>query len=716
MSKIRWTELAPGVWETKLGKPEGLTPLGIAGAAPKLEAIGRLGSGTLPFELDSILVEQQSDRWVLSIPLQASEKLYGTGLQFMRMNQRGRSRFLRVNSDPKQDTGETHAPVPLYISDLGYGLLVDSARIITMHLGSTVKRERSAASEHPAARDRNTDPAWKATPDSDQVDVILPREGARVVLFGGNQLDEIVQKYNLLCGGGVLPPKWGLGFWHRVPSLYTDQEVIQEAMEFRSKGFPCDVIGLEPGWHSRSYPVTYEWDQARFPKPEAFLCTLRELGLRVNLWEHPYISPESELYATMLPLSGTHTVWGGLAPDYTLAEAQEAYIRQHEREHVEIGVAGYKLDECDGSELTKYSWMFPAHASFPSGYDGEQMRQMYGLLFQRMTQDLYKRRNLRTYGLVRASGAGASSMPSVLYSDLYDHRQFVRALCNASFCGLLWTPEVRKADHDEDWVRRMQTVCFSPLAMLNAWGDGTKPWSYPEVAEIIRHYMRLRISLLPYLYTLFAIYRDEGMPPIRAMPLALSRYKEGTDQLLPDPSNPPLFNTSDAAYGSIRSDREWDDQYMLGEDLLVAPLFAGDTGRDVLLPPGVWYGLENGQRYEGGRVIQVESVLEQIPVFVREGAVLPMIPPMDRIPTSSQPTALHLVHFGQAPGECRLYDDDGESLGYEQGDFEWWHFKVSKSPEGKLAGVMHGANQTPASYERIHWHLGQAKLPEELLE
>jgi len=94
-------------------------------------------------------------------------------------------------------------------------------------------------------------------------------------------------------------------------------------------------------------------------------------------------SPDARIYAALEPLSGSHRVWGGLAPDYTLSEAQEVLKSQHAAEHLAVGVAGYKLDECDGSELTGASWMFPAHATFPSGRDGGQMRQVYGLLLQK---------------------------------------------------------------------------------------------------------------------------------------------------------------------------------------------------------------------------------------------------------------------------------------------------------------------------------------------
>ncbi|RKN79186.1 TIM-barrel domain-containing protein [Paenibacillus ginsengarvi] len=711
MSKQQWMPVAPGVWRLTVGSPQGLTPLSWIGASPRTEALERLPQNPPPFDFSEIGLDENGSRgFVLSFPLDAEEKLYGTGLQFMRMNQRGRTRYLRVNSDPKQDTGESHAPVPFYASDRGYGVLVDSAAIVTMHLGSTMKRGDARDGQ---VRDRNERKGWKATLVSPRAEIVLPADGADVYVFAGPTLGEAVCRYNLFCGGGALPPKWGLGFWHRVPTLYSDSEALEEALEFRKRDYPCDVVGLEPGWHSKSYPVTYEWDKTRFPDPARFVREMDEHGFRINLWEHPYVSPDSELYAELEPLSGSHTVWGGLAPDYTVPEAAALYKEQHDKRHVEIGVSGYKLDECDGSELTNNAWMFPAHAAFPSGHDGERMRQLYGLLFQKMTDDLFRSHNRRTYGLIRASNAAASPMPYVLYSDLYDHRQFIRALGNASFSGLLWTPEVRKAKSAEDWVRRMQSVCFSPLAMLNAWGDGTKPWSYSEVEPIIRHYIKLRMRLLPYLYTAFARYKEEGVPPFRAMPLVMSREEIARAEAGGTVAGEgDILNTTDAAYGK-RTSREWDDQYMVGDELLVAPLFEGESERNVLLPPGIWYGFETGDRYEGGRIVRVSADLAHIPVFVRDGAIIPTIPAAPRAPRKGETTPLQFVHFGTADGVGRLYDDDGETLDCERGAKGWWTAAVSRTPNGGYDARLSGPDDAAFAYGPVSWKLAQTSLPAE---
>src|SRR5690606_28940895 len=131
-------------------------------------------------------------------------------------------------------------------------------------------------------------------------------------------------------------------------------------------------------------------------------------------------------------------------------------------QHLSVGVSGYKIDETDGYD----TWLWPDVTRFPSGFSAEQIRQTYGLQIQKMTADWFRERNQRTYGLSRASNAGASALPYVIYNDYYNHRDFITALCNSSFIGVLWLLEARSSATSEEWLRRMQAVCLSPMAML----------------------------------------------------------------------------------------------------------------------------------------------------------------------------------------------------------------------------------------------------------
>src|SRR5689334_16581271 len=96
-----------------------------------------------------------------------------------------------------------------------------------------------------------------------------------------------------------MPPMWALGFWHRTRSLATASEVLAEVDEFQKRGFPLDVLGLEPGWQSRSYPGSMEWSPQRFPDAPGFMAQMTKRGLHVNLWENPYVAPGSDLYSRL---------------------------------------------------------------------------------------------------------------------------------------------------------------------------------------------------------------------------------------------------------------------------------------------------------------------------------------------------------------------------------------------------------------------------------
>ena len=649
---VKWTEVHPGVWKAVIGKPEAISLLKAAGVSAYEKGFASLPAAGFPLDRKLIVARQRDGKIYLRLPLQKEEKIFGFGLNFQTVNQRGRVLHLHVDHYGGKDNGRTHAPAPFYVSSSGYGVLVDAARYMTVYVGTAVRVD----SEHPPlVHDRNTDKGWEAQPYSDAVEVLVPAQGVEVYVFGGPSPMNAVQRYNLMNGGGCLPPKWGLGFTERMPTLSSQTDIVGEVKLFEQHDFPLDVIGVEPGWQSMAYPCTFEWDKSRFPDPAGFIKELSAHGVRANLWTNPYISPKASLYPAMKALSGSHTVWNGLVPDLSLPAARKLLKEHFLKEHINIGVSGYKIDEIDGYD----NWLWPDVATFPSGYSGEQMRQVYGLLAQRMTTGWFKEKNQRTYGLIRASNAGASSFPYVIYDDYYSHKDFITALVNSSFAGVLWTPEVRASKSAEEWVRRMQSVCFSPMAMLNAWADGTKPWSFPEVEGAVKEVASLRMQLIPYIYSVYAQYRFEGKPPFRAMNLV-----EGSETA------------------------ELKDQYMMGDNILVAPMFTGEKTRKVWLPAGKWYDFYTGELAGEHETITITPGLDKIPLFVRDGGIIPMMPAQRQAPKPGQVIPLIIRHYGSADGSFVLYDDDGVSYDYEKGAYSFVTLRVQRDGNGGLAGSL----------------------------
>ena len=634
-------ELLPGIWRFSFGQPEEITPVNTRHFPPALQELRSLVTvGECPVSVSAGISERGV---LLRIPVEPAESIYGLGLQLRSFRQNGLKKMLRVNADPAMDSGDSHAPVPFYVTTGGYGVLVDTARYATFYLGEKLRKENASLG-------------------GEEVLVEIPRAaGVNVYVFGGPTLRQAVQRYNLFSGGGPLLPRWGLGFWYRGDANYSQSNIVSLAREFRERQIPCDVLGLEPRWQTHAYSCSYVWAPS-FPSPAAMLEELSSLHYHLNLWEHAFVHPSSPIYRPLLPYAGDYQVWGGLVPDFLKPEARSIFADFHDREHVALGVSGYKADECDNSDFTG-NWSFPELSRFPSGADGEQMHSLFGLRYQDALDQAFEKRHQRTYGLVRSSGALAAPYPYVLYSDLYDHRQFVHGVAQAGFCGLLWTPEVRDSANPVELIRRLESVVFSPLAMVNAWYLHNPPWkqvnrqennagrfapNWEQIEARCRALLQLRMKFIPWLHAAFVRYHREGLPPFRAL-------------VMDYPDDP----------GS----RSVDDEYLMGDGLLVAPVIVpgadrahaaqpdavgpnGESRRSVYLPPGDWDDYWTGKSYQGSKRIEVDVPLERIPLFVKDGTILPEAQPTLHTddPESRNLTALV---FGDGHLRTTLYEDDG---------------------------------------------------------
>jgi alpha-glucosidase (family GH31 glycosyl hydrolase) len=556
---------------------------------------------------------------------------------------------------------------------------------------------RLAAKEKPPVVDRTTGGRqWQANPRSDSIEAVANASGLDMYVFAGPTPLDAIRRYNLLCGGGAMPPKWGLGFLTRVQTRYTAEQALADVAEFRKNGIPLDMLGLEPGWQSAAYPCSFEWDATRFPDPKKFLAEIEAQHLHVNLWFNPYVQPASPLAQKLMPYAGTHLVWNGIVPDYTMPAARDIFAGHLKRTVVDLGpaaVGGFKIDEVDGYD--RYLW--PDSAVFPSGRSGEQLRQTFGLLLQRTVYDVFHAQNRRTMGQVRGTNAGASRFPFVIYNDNYDFNDYITAVANSGFAGVLWSPEVRGSNSGEDMLRRTQAVCFSPLALYNGWASTQKLWTHDEVKDQIRDAIVLRLRLLPYFYTAFAQYHFDGTPVIRPMPLvsgSRNEVKEVAGQL--DATENPY------AAGQFR---EVKDQYLFGDDLLVAPIAAGVKSRKVVLPAGKWYDFYTGKLAGENQTIEVSPPLAQMPVFVRDGALIPLLAG-DRqwAPTTTEHVPLEVRHYGEANGTVAVYDDDGETFDYERGEFSWTTLRAAKDAEGRWQGTVAPATGgRPWHYSDVTW-------------
>lgn len=646
-----WREVQPGVWQATIGKHDKPTLTEAAGAKPR-SPMTALPRQALPFSLQEVKLESSRDGSAVQLPLAKGERIFGLGMQMSGCDRRGGIYHLRVDHY-ESGHDRLHAPTPMYISSRGYAVFFNTSRPIDVYVGVG---NRLDDPNLPKIRDRNTDKAWDAQPDSSKVEASVQGAGLEILVFEGPTPMDALRRYNLFCGGGAMPPMWALGFWHRMRSLASADEVLNEVGEFEKRGFPLDVLGLEPGWQTQSYPGSMEWDPERFGDPANFISRLRASGIEVNLWENPYVAKGTEYFKKLDRRFGSHTVWLGAVPDIYDPKAAKI-ARDFHQKRVNEGVGGYKIDEVDGFDV----WLWPDHARFPSGLGGLQMRQIYGVLWQRELDRLFRENGQRTFGLVRGSNGAATRFPFAIYSDTYNHRQYVTALTNSSTAGVLWCAEIRSADSPEEWVRRMQSACLAPIAQLNAWDSGKKPWSFPSVEATIRETMRLRESLVPYLYTAFAQYAFDGIPPVRPMCLV---------------------------DGGLET-----DQYFLGDDLLVAPIFTGEKSRKVRLPKGDWFDYQTGRRMGSDETIEIEPKLDQIPLFVRGGAAIPTWDGTLNV-AKSMKSDIVLRCYGSGLWRSAYYEDDGRTLAFEKGDFGFFRLE---SGEGSTSVRRVAGSRTEAA-------------------
>lgn len=563
------------------------------------------------------------------------EHFFGFGLQFHSLDQRGKLRNIKTNADPPADSGNAHAPDPFFYSTRGYAIFLNSYGY------------------------SNFDMCWS---DENEYTFSAPEKTLDYFFIYGPSFRRISELQTLLRGRLKMPAKWGLGFWYRMPSMWKSDLTVESAKEFRKRDIPCDVIGLEPKWQTHTYPCTYVWNKEYYPDPKGYVKWMRDNGFHVNLWEHEWVHEDAPFYNELKNknLLADKKSMGGAAPDFTFQETRDIFAKQHIAEHIEIGIDGYKLDECDGSDYTP-PWFYPDDTQFPCGLTGAQMHNLTGFLYSQAMHEMFEKLGLRTYFLLRASFAGGQAHPSCIYSDYYQLNQYIRAQATSGFSGFLWCPELRQAASDEEFIRRAQNMFFSPLAMINAWeGDESLlPWKRGEEPErIFREFAKLRMRLVPYIYSSLYQTHKTGLPVARAL---VMDYPDDT-----------------ATY-------EVDNQFMLGESMMVAPVEKG-TSREVYLPEGMWTDFWTDAVYEGGRKITCDVPLDRMPIFIKEGRVIPMAPAMSYV--GEKPVDEIELHVYPGDGSFTLFDDDGVTTKYLQGEYAAVPVQVSRNqvkvgkPEG----------------------------------
>jgi len=496
--------------------------------------------------------------------------------------------------------------------------------------------------------------------------------GIDLALFPGPRPADALRRYTARTGRTPRPPRWALGH-HQSRWGYRNAAAVRRvARELRRRRIPADAIHLDID-HMDGYRV-FSFDRRRFPDPPGLLRELAGQGFRTVVIVDPGVKVDphwavfregAERDAFLRNADGTPyklKVWprDAALPDFARADVRAWWGEQH-RALVAAGVAGIWNDMNEPAgwarELRIGRLIVPLAAqdlsrvvqSDPADPDRsvphESLRNAYGQLECRATREALESLapERRPFVLSRSGHAGIQRYAALWTGDTFSRweqlRLSVRMLLGLSvsgvpFCGADiggfagWCSA-------ELFARWMQVGALQPFARTHSmWlKHRQEPWRFgARVESIARAALELRMRLLPHLYALFCEAEATGAPIWR-----------------------PLFYE----YPDDPGAAEVDDQWLIGRDLLVAPVMArGARQREVYLPEGVWYALDDGARWIGPRAVRVAAPLERIPIFARGGAVIPTQSPVQH--TGEAPTEpLVLEVFPGADGAALLIEDDG---------------------------------------------------------
>lgn len=522
-------------------------------------------------------------------------------------------------------------------------------------------------------------------------------------LFAGPTLEGVLRRFTELTGRMSLPPYWALGYQQCRYSYPTRKRLEAVATRFRRRRLPCDVLYLDI--HHLDGHRVFTFGRA-FPRPAEMLRRLARRGFKAVTIVDPGVKDDPRFGtlrrgcahdAFVKAPRGRRDflgeVWPGRVryPDFLHAPTRGWWGREQAR-LARLGVAGFWNDMNEPANFARPDKTLDPRARHRTDAGivrHAAVHNLYGLTMARASFEgaLEHARDRRPFVVTRAGWAGVQRYAAVWTGDnssCWEHlAESIPMLLNLGlsgvpFCG---TDVGGFRDHTtgELLARWTQVAAFTPF-FRNHSDLGTRdqePWAFgPEIEAIHRRYLELRYQLLAYLYAAFVEAQRHGTPVMR--PLAWHF------------ANDPVA----VACG---------DQFLLGASLLVAPVLQpGAVARSVYLPAGNWFDFWTGAFHHGRQHIVAEADLATLPLFVRAGAVLPILPVHQC--TDERPYSIVNLHvWPGAAGEQNWYEDDGSSLGYQR---DQWHERTIAHRHGRLGGTLCLSEVRGAFPSRVrHWRV-----------
>ncbi|GHU77456.1 alpha-xylosidase [Clostridia bacterium] len=521
----------------------------------------------------------------VKLDVDVAEKLYGLGERFTPFVKNGQTVDM-WNEDGGTASELAYKNIPFYVTNKGYGVFVNSTGRASYELCS----EAAASAQFS-----------------------LPGEMLEFMVVGGPSVKDAVARFVRLTGNPALPPEWSFGLW-LTTSFTTDynEETIRSFVDgMAERGIPLSVFHFDCFWMKEWEWCSFLWDEANFPDPAGMLTRMHECGLKVCVWINPYIAQKSPLFDEgkrggflLKRANGDVWQWDMWQPgmglvDFTNPDAV-AWYQSKLKALMDMGVDCFKTD---------FGERIPTDCVYFDGSDPILMHNYYTSLYNEAVFKLLERERGEGEACVFARSAtiGGQQYPVHWGGDSTSNypsmAESLRAGLSLSMSGFaFWSHDISGFEDmaSPDVYKRWAAFgLLSTHSRLHGSSSYRVPWLFGEEAvDVVRFFAKLKQQLMPYLYAKAVEAHQTGVPVMRAMVMEF-------------PDDPACA--------------ELDRQYMLGESLLVAPVFRADNYVSYYLPDGEWTHLLSCDKKSGGKWYNESFSFFSLPLFVREGSQIPAI-------------------------------------------------------------------------------------------
>lgn len=614
---------------------------------------------------------------------QTGESYYGMGDKATHSNLKGKrvSNWVTDQYAYTKDQDPLYKAIPFYIglhNNIAYGIFFDN----TFHSFFDFSHER-----------RHVTSFWA---DGGEMNYYF---------FYGPDMERVVRSYTDLTGTPDLPPLWALGFHQSKWSYYPESRVKKLAKKFRDLKIPCDAIYLDIDYMDGFRCFT--WDRKKFPDPKRMISELYKDGFKTVVMIDPGIKVDLNYWVYKEALEKDYfckradgpimqgKVWPGECsfPDFTNPKVREWWAELYKELMAETGVHAVWNDMNEPAVMEVPSKTAPLDTRHD--YDGHpcshrKAHNVYGTQMVRATYEGVKKYVYpkRPFVITRAAYAGAQRFTSTWTGDnvaTWEHLWIanvqVQRMCMSgmSFVGSD-IGGFAEQPNGELFARWIQLGIFHPFCRVHSSGDhgDQEPWSFDkEVTDIVRKFLELRYQLLPYLYTMFWRYSEDNIPMLK----------------------PLVYFDQEDPQTHFRT-----DEFIFGEQILVCPVQEPNAkGRRMYFPRGRWYDYWSGELIEGGMEKWVLADIDSIPLYIKEGAIIPRYPVQQYV-GEKQITELALdIYFKEGIENSTVYEDAQEGYDYTKGYYSLRNFKLSgKESELIIQQFKNGTYITPYEHFRIN--------------